>query len=162
MSRCICCVFIALFIFSVCMWTEQMPFIDQESFNKLVSVACHTSLQCDQAVQLLSGLDNFYIYDKLCFYFTKPVSGWYFKAAKIDIYLFIYLFFVANFLFCVIYSALPLPLPNVFKALLLKVLVGVVLKLTTVGITAINLVQKGYFYDVFSDSLNRSNFCGLV
>lgn len=83
------------------MWTEQMPFIDQESFNKLVSVACHTSLQCDQAVQLLSGLDNFYIYDKLCFYFTKPVSGWYFKAAKIDIYLFIY--FLLQIFFSVSY-----------------------------------------------------------
>lgn len=101
MSRRICCVFIALFIFSVCMWTEQMPFIDQESFNKLVSVACHTSLQCDQAVQLLSGLDNFYIYDKLCFYFTEPVSGWYFKAAKIDIYLFIY--FLLQIFFSVSY-----------------------------------------------------------
>lgn len=88
------------------MWTEQMPFIDQESFNKLVSVACHTSLQCDQAVQLLSGLDNFYIYDKLCFYFTEPVSGWYFKAAKIDIYLLIDLFiFCSKFSFpCHIFS----------------------------------------------------------
>lgn len=161
MSRPICCVFIALFIFSVCMWTEQMPFIDQESFNKLVSVACRTSLQCDQAVQLLSGPDNFSIYDKLCFYFTEPVSGWYFKVAKIDIYFFSFFFF-ANLLFRVIYSALPLPLPNVFKALLLKVLVGVVLKLTTVGIAAINLVEKGYFYHVVSDSLDRSNFCGVV
>lgn len=74
-----------------------MPFIDQERFNKLVSVACRTSLQCDQAVQLLSGPDNFSIYDKLWFYFTEPVSGSYFKAAKIDIY---FLNFNIFFCFC--------------------------------------------------------------
>lgn len=122
-------------------------------FNELVMLPLRVKAQFvtlfwqhEQAAQFVSGSEDFSIYHKLsCLFACAPVKavfhpispqlGWTFTAAVFSLSLQIYLPQTVNL-------SMLFVLPNLFTALLLKLLGG----LTTVGITTINFV---FFMELF-------------